>query len=227
MTLNGERIEAAPDRVRTSPGADGKGLTVEVDLEHALAADQARPRKHRVEVAVADRSVERQSCAAVVTFINKVPLDPEAVYLSDLKPVASFAHGGLLRDRDYVGNPAEIRGRIYPKCLTLCPEPAAGGAHGEAVYELTAEQSRKTFLAEVGVSDSSRGNGSVVFQVQTGEAADGPWRTRFTSEVKRGAQDPVTVEVPLAGARFLRLYTTDAGDGIGSDHAVWGNARLR
>jgi hypothetical protein len=32
--------------------------------------------------------------------------------------------------------------------------------------------------------------------------------------------------VELGPAPYLRLYTTDAGDGINSDHALWGNARL-
>ncbi|MBI3922955.1 MAG: NPCBM/NEW2 domain-containing protein, partial [Armatimonadetes bacterium] len=48
----------------------------------------------------------------------------------------------------------------------------------------------------------------------------------YTSSTLRGGQEPVTIAVPLGKARYLRLYTTDADDGIGSDHAVWGNARV-
>jgi hypothetical protein len=42
----------------------------------------------------------------------------------------------------------------------------------------------------------------------------------------RGGQEPVSISVDLAGAKRLRLYCTDAGDGIGSDHATWALARL-
>jgi alpha-galactosidase len=35
---------------------------------------------------------------------------------------------------------------------------------------------------------------------------------------------PLTADV--TGARLVRLVVTDAGDGIDSDHADWGDARL-
>ena len=35
------------------------------------------------------------------------------------------------------------------------------------------------------------------------------------------------ITVPIAGARKLRLLTTDAGDGINSDHTVWAEAKLQ
>jgi hypothetical protein len=34
------------------------------------------------------------------------------------------------------------------------------------------------------------------------------------------------IRVDVTGARRLRLYCTDGGDGIGSDHATWALARL-
>ncbi len=226
VRLNGKRLKDE-GIVAATASEEGRALEVRVDLAAALAEGPARPRRHLVELSVADRSVGRHATPAAIAFINRVPVDAEATFLSDLTPVKSFAHGGLMRDRDYVGNPAEIAGRIYLKCLTLCPEPGAGGAYGEVVYELSAEESDFIFTAEVGISDSSQGRGSVVFLVETSDAPDGDWQVRYTSPAMRGGQEPLSVAVALEGARYLRLHTTDAGDGINSDHAVWGDAKLK
>lgn len=227
VRINGRDTTGAAGIAQAMMSGDARRLTVEVDLAAALASEMHRPRRHQIEVSVADRSVERHRATLSISFINKVPLETGVTYLSDLKALSSFAHGGLIRDRDYVGNPAEIAGRIYPKCITLCPEPSPDGTYGRVVYQVPEGLGNAKLLAEVGISDSSRGNGSATFQVQVGDSADGPWRTMFTSPTLRGGGDPVSVEVPLAGAKFLRLYTTDAGDGINSDHAVWGSARLK
>jgi len=45
-----------------------------------------------VEVSVADRSVARRATILSVSFINKVPLETDAIYLSDLKAVKAFGH---------------------------------------------------------------------------------------------------------------------------------------
>ncbi|MBM3477354.1 MAG: hypothetical protein FJX75_29140 [Armatimonadetes bacterium] len=161
-----------------------------------------------------------------ISFMVQVEADPNAIYLSDLQPVSSFAHGGLIRDRDYVGNPAEIAERFYPKCLTLCPEPSPEGTHGEVVYALPVDRGGLTLRSDIGISSSSLGNGSAAFLVQTGASATGPWETVYESPILRGGQEPLTLALPLGAATHLRLYTTDAGDGINSDHAVWGGVRL-
>ncbi|MBI2300352.1 MAG: NPCBM/NEW2 domain-containing protein [Armatimonadetes bacterium] len=220
VTLNGQ-----PTVATSQAEEGGKGLTVTLDLATLLAADRARPRRQRIEIAVADRSVARHRTVVAVSFINRVPLEEGVVYLSDLKPARAFAHGGLILDRDYVGNMAEIQGRVYPKGLTLCPEAPAGWA--EVVYALPPDRPDPLFLAEVGLTESSRGAGSATFLVQRGPAADGPWETLYTSPTLRGGMAPVAVELRLGGAKYLRLYTTDAGDGINSDHAFYGAARLR
>ncbi|MEN6305896.1 MAG: NPCBM/NEW2 domain-containing protein, partial [Armatimonadia bacterium] len=222
--VNGRPAEAGV--VTATAAGDGKGLKVEVDLQRALG-EERQTRKVAVEVSVADKSVDRQRMVLPVAFMIRVPQDAGAIYLSDLQAVSSFAHGGLILDRDYIGNPAQIADRVYAKCLTLCPEPSPDGVHGEVVYLLPPDKPGLTLYSDVGISTSASGNGSAAFLVQVGGEAKGPWQTLYTSPTLRGGEEPVTVKVELGRAKYLRLYTTDAGDGIGSDHAVWGGARLK
>ena len=115
---------------------------------------------------------------------------------------------------------------MYPKCLMICPEPSAEGPHGEMVFALPATAPR-TLHSDIGMEEAAKTGGSVVFMVQTSESATGPWQTLYTSAVMRGGTAAETIRVDLGEAKFLRLYTTDAGDGINSDHALWGNVRLK
>jgi hypothetical protein len=228
VTLNGKAaVTGAGGDVKATAIEGGKGLSVEVDLERALASEKGRARRNVLQVSVADRSVDRRETSAVVSYLARVPLDPNAIYLSDLTPVKAFAHGGLIRDHDYVGNVAEIAGRVYPKCLTLCPEVTAGGNHAEVVYQLPAGRGALSFLADLGVSSSARAYGSVTFTVQRGDSPDGPWEDLYASPTMRGGEEPAPISLALGATKYLRLYTTDAGDGINSDHALWGDARLK
>ncbi|MBM3475890.1 MAG: hypothetical protein FJX75_21695, partial [Armatimonadetes bacterium] len=108
VTVNGTRIDGDAALVSATSGEEGKALALRIDLTRALAPHAAQPRRHRVEATIADRSVERRQSTVSISFMVQVEADPNAIYLSDLQPVSSFAHGGLIRDRDYVGNPAEI-----------------------------------------------------------------------------------------------------------------------
>ena len=228
VRLNGKKlVTPTQDLVATSASEEGKALQVQVDLEKALADERSRPRRQVLEVALPDRSVDRHQTTVAVSFINRVPLEAGVLYLSDLKPVSAFAHGGLILDKDYGGEVAEVAGRVYPKCVMICPEPGADGTHAEVVFELPADRRPLTLSADLGIEELARGNGSAVFMVQTSDAPEGKWGTLYTSPPLRGGQEPVTIDVPLGEAKYLRLYTTDAGDGINSDHAVWGMARLR
>ena len=106
--------------------------------------------------------------------------------------------------------------------MTLCPEPAAGGAYGEVLFELPADRPGLVLKTDGGISDSSGGRGSVTFVVETSDAADGEWQSLYDSGLMRGGNGPESVTVPLGDAKFLRLRNSDGGDGINSDHAVWG-----
>jgi alpha-L-fucosidase len=177
-------------------------------------------------VAVRDRSVACHETRVRLSYIGKVPLDPTAVYLSDLAPVKAFGRGGPKIDRDYRGDVATIGDRIYPKCILLHPEPGSDGVLGEIVFELPADAPR-VLHSDIGIEMDAGASGSAVFEVQRGPSATGPWETLYTSPILRGGMGAQTIRVDLGDARFLRLCTTDAGDGINSDHALWGNVRLK
>lgn len=222
-TFNGQPVPA--QWLKITPDENGKTLRCAVDLQQALASTSPT-RRHVLEISVADKSVGRHAATVLLTFMVRQPQEAGVIYLSDLTPISSFAHGGLIRDTDYVGNPAQIGDVAYPKCLTLCPEPSPQGEHGRVVYEVPAGQEDLIFKSDIGISTSASANGSVEFLVQVADTPDGEWKTLYTSPVLRGGQPQLVVEVPLQGAKFLRLYTTSAADGISSDHALWGSARL-
>ena len=225
VSLNGHPMDAS-GAVRTTFGAQGDSVTVAVDLALATAAGREQPRRYTLTVAVNDQSVARHEARVTLSYITKVPLDSGATYLSDLKPVKAFAHGGPNIDRDYHGDVATIGDCIYPKCIMVCPEPSAEGAHGEVIFELPAGLPR-ILHSDIGIEEMAGPRGTVVFMVQRASSAAGPWETLYTSPVMRGGIEALTIEIDLGKARYLRLYTTDAGDGINSDHALWGNARLK
>ncbi len=93
------------------------------------------------------------------------------------------------------------------------------GTHAPSVAEIALDGRATRFQAFVGVNDSGRNEpGSVVFTV----VGDG--RELFRSEMLHGGDQPVRVDVPLAGIETLRLQASDGGDNMNSDHANWAAA---
>jgi hypothetical protein len=222
VTLNGKPL--APETVKIVFGDDRKSVSVEANLERATT-EHNQPRRHTLLVSVCDRAVVRHETTVRLSYIPKVPLDAAALYLSDLKPVSAFAHGGPKLDCSYGGDLASIAARIYPKCVMICPEPSPEGAHGEIVFALPTGSPR-ILHSDIGIEAAAKSNGSVTFMVQRAAGAAGPWETLYTSPALHGGGPAQSLAVDLGEAAFLRLYTTDVGDGIDSDHAIWGNARL-
>jgi hypothetical protein len=92
-------------------------------------------------------------------------------------------------------------------------------ANGEIVVELGGQF--KTFQTEIGIQwQGGNAPASVIFRVFVDN------KQVFESEVVRENDPPKSVTVPVEGANELRLVANDAGDGIGYDCVVWGDARL-
>lgn len=78
-----------------------------------------------------------------------------------------------------------------------------------------------SFTAEVGIDNNGTwAGGSVVFSVMVGG------KEVFRSPVMLRGQPAAPVSVELGGAREFVLVVGDAGDGINSDQASWGDAKV-
>jgi hypothetical protein len=169
------------------------------------------------------------------------PLGGRAVYLSDLKPAEyhqtpfldlSWPHHA---DRNVTGGRLRCGGRLFLKGL---------GVHSKAqlVYDLTGVRDQRSgvrgqkgpplplgeglgvrathFCAEIGIDDSTAGQGSVQFRV----LIDG--QEKFASKTIRGGDPPMPISVELTGAKRLELLVDYADHADILDHADWLNARL-
>ncbi len=214
--------------IRLQPGRGAAGVQIRYTLDGAepttastLYRGPFRVTEGGTLKAVAFASVggERSGVSTATYTVNH--LGPQAgVSLVGLPAVEAKAHGGLKLNRNYAGDgPVALAGRIYDQSLMLCPEAAQGGGRGQVVYDLNGGLERAlTFKATIGVDDAVKPNGTVIFIVEL--ERNGAWEKVFESAILRGGEAQ-ELEVPVAGATRLRLLTTDAGDNINSDHAVW------
>ena len=96
------------------------------------------------------------------------------------------------------------------------------GAHATSTitYDLT-DKDFAYFTSYVGVDRQMYGSvGSVSFEVYV----DGV--KKFDSGLMNSRDEQKYVEVDINGAKELKLVVTDGGNGIGSDHATWGDTKL-
>lgn len=177
--------------------------------------------------AAAFASGERSPVASAVFAVRK--LGPSGgIFLSDLPELDSFAHGGMKKDSNYAGSgPLKLGGQVYPKGLLLCPEVSGSGGRGSVTYALSGGLRQATrFQAVVGIDDavSAHQRGSVIFRVEI--RRQGQWQSLIETPVIT-VSHAQGIDLDIAGADQLRLSTTDGGDGINSDHAVWAAAKLQ
>jgi hypothetical protein len=153
----------------------------------------------------------------------------KGVYLSDLPATSSFAHGGLIKDRNYRRNDfVTFAGAVHQKSIMICPEARKkeGDFVSHATYELTPPLDKAThFRAVAGIDDGADSRGSVVFRVEI--MRGGEWQQVYESPMLYGGAkaEHRPVDVDIRGATALRL-STDGGESGNADHAAWGSARL-
>lgn len=99
------------------------------------------------------------------------------------------------------------------------------GLHAAArvAYQLPVPAMR--FLAVVAIDDSAGQGGSAVIRVRAGRERATSSEV-FTSAVLRGGDQPLTVDVPLADARWLELVVEPTEDGDILDRTLWLEPRL-
>ena len=139
------------------------------------------------------------------------------VHIGDLKTVTQKIEGILHRpwtprfDRSAAGGPISLGGRVYERGL---------GVHSRTELAFALGGAYETFVATIGIDDSVRPRGSVVFRV----VGDG--RILYDSGVVTGKDEPVDIRVDITDVKRLRLIV-DFGEGLDlADHADWADARL-
>lgn len=131
---------------------------------------------------------------------------------------ASQSYGSTQKDQSASANTL----RLTKEDGSIASYERGIGAHANAtiIYDLT-DQDYSFFSAYVGVDRAMHGSvGSVQFEVYV----DG--ELSFDSGVMNSRNAQKYVEVSIAGAKELKLVVKDGGNGIGSDHATWGDTKL-
>ena len=139
------------------------------------------------------------------------------VYLSERKPVRAsyFPDVGPTReyrvDRMIDGHLFELAGQTYDRGI---------GAQSRTLLAYRIEEGDRRFQARVGVDERAGPAGSVVFRVLVDK------EQRYQSAALSHRDAPQTVDVDLAGGKFLILDTDFGERGDIRDFANWVEARL-
>lgn len=191
-------------------------LTAKVVVKGAEAINYKRAGKYDVTYEVTDSDGHTTSETRQVAVVNM----DDYKYASDVKwqstsnsyraPQLDLATGGT--------NPL----RLTTVDGDMVTYEKGIGAHSTSTitYDLTTLDAAY-FTSFVGVDRQMYGSvGSVNFQV----FVDGV--KKFDSGLMTSKMPQQQLEVALAGAKQLQLVVTDGGNGNGSDHATWGDAKF-
>jgi hypothetical protein len=157
----------------------------------------------------------------ILLMVVAIPAIGKEVFLSDLDAISSHVHGPLRKDVGYQGKTIIMDGQEYKKGIVIHVE---NDGYSEAIYDASGY---KTFIADIGIDENNGGEAnqaSVIFFVYIDD--NGKWKEKYHSETVRWETPTIHLEIDISGTSKLRLYCTDAGDGINSDHATWANARM-
>lgn len=143
-----------------------------------------------------------------------------SVYLSDLDwTSASTGYGTINKDASCDGNTITLKGEngdrvSYDKGLGT-------HAHSEIVYNLDGLDYYDYFETFVGVDQEMAGSiAAISFEVYLDD------EKVFDSGLMTGDTPQKHVKVPIDGKNTLKLVVKDGGNGIGSDHGSFGDAKL-
>lgn len=123
-------------------------------------------------------------------------------------------HGQFMLRQSVMKTPLQIGQKKYERGL---------GTHAVSEIVVRLPEPGKTFSAEAGVDnnyDTKGEKGSATFGVEVAG------KEAFKSNLCRGGEAPVPVQVDLNGAREFVLRVGDGGDGPGWDQADWAQASV-
>lgn len=200
--------------VQRIPAGTTRRVEVSVTPAKDAAAGEARiTALARYRSAGESRTAVQRIAAAVMP-----PPPTGEVWASDLEWLSSVnGYGPAERDRSNGesgaadGGPLTLAGKVYEKGI---------GTHADSDIEVYLGGQCSKFTADAGIDDEINGYGEVAFSVE----ADG--KVLWTSPKVTGASAAVPVDVPLDGARHVRLKVTDTNGSKTGDHGDWGAARF-
>ncbi|MBP1915128.1 tetratricopeptide (TPR) repeat protein [Lederbergia galactosidilyticus] len=174
-----------------------------------------KPGKYKITYSVTDSDGNKVSKKKTISVVNM----EDFVYLSDIDwKSTQNSYTAPKKDISISNNPLRLTNKdgneiAYKKGI---------GAHSNStiVYDLT-NVDAAYLSAFVGVDRQMYGTiGSIVFQVYV----DG--EKQFDSGLMNSKDPQKLFEVDVSGAKELKIVVTDGGNGNGSDHATWGDAKL-
>nr|WP_245339418.1 NPCBM/NEW2 domain-containing protein [Paenibacillus shirakamiensis] len=162
---------------------------------------------------------EIKSGESTETRTTNVAVTSDYAYLSDLNAVsARVGWGDLKKDKAPAGGTITLLRQGAPATYT---KGLGAHANSEVVYNVEGK-GYDSFESYVGIDQAAKNSvASATFEVYV----DGI--KVYSSGVFKSGTDHEFVQVPITGAKEIKLVTTDANDnGISSDHTVWADAKF-
>lgn len=143
-----------------------------------------------------------------------------SVYLSDLEwKNASTGYGTIQKDASCDGNTITLKGENGER--VSYDKGIGTHAHSEIIYDLDGLDYYDYFETFVGVDQEMAGSAaSISFEIYLDD------EKVFDSELMTGDTKQKHAKVPIANKNILKLVVKDGGNGIGSDHGSFGDAKL-
>ncbi|MFJ5621919.1 NPCBM/NEW2 domain-containing protein [Peribacillus loiseleuriae] len=195
--------------------AEDGDLTSQVKVTGKDQVNFDRAGKYEITYTVVDSDGNELTKKRIISVVNMEDYN----YLSDFEwKSTQNSYTAPVKDLSISNNTLRLTGedgseKAYQKGI---------GAHSNStiIYDLT-DKDTDYFTSFVGVDRQMHGSiASVTFQV----FVDG--ENQFDSGLMLSRDPQKFVEVNISGAKELKLVVTDGGNGNGSDHATWGDAKL-
>ena len=171
--------------------------------------------KYTITYSVTDKDGNKTEKSRVISVVHPEDFN----YLSDSNwKSASSGWRQAVKDKAVGGGKLKLTGS--DKKEVVYDKGIGTHAHSEIVYDLKGKDVSK-FSSFIGVDRSMiNGPSSIEFKVYVDS------ELAYESGVMRARDPQKFVEVDLVGADELKLVVTTSGDGDGSDHANWADAKL-
>ena len=173
---------------------------------HALPSPEVISLDARALLAPTDTGALAATAITIPRPVERI----DGTYLDTLEPESvSQGWGTLQRNRSVWEKPMRIAGRRYLRGL---------GTHAPSRIVYALDGRHRRFQSLVGADSATAP--TIAFEVWT----DGV--KRWESGLMRREDAAKWVDLDISRAKRLELIVTDGGNGIASDHADWGDARL-